>query len=100
MTRKSLYIMAVLLYSAVEVDAMSLKETLQSENIVLNFENGGTIWCESLSDTAGVQYSDRKGFAPHPGYINKSEYLYDGNTYYLPLNTLLIQSNTSIGGGV
>ena len=91
MTRKSLYIMAVLLCSAVEVDAMSLKETLASEDIVLNFENGGTIWCE---------YYDKKGFAPHPGYINKNEYLYDNNTYYLSLNTLLIQSNTSIGWGV
>ena len=89
--RKLLYIMAVLLYSAVNVDAMSLKETLASDNIVLNFENGGTIWCE---------YTDKQGFAPHPGYVNKNEYLYDGNTYYLPLNTLLIQSNTSIGGGV
>ena len=90
MIKRSLYIMAVLLYSAVKGDAMSLKETLQSEDIVLNFENGGTIWCE---------YIDRKGFVPHPGYIKKQDYVYDGNTYYLPLNTLLIQSNTSIGGG-
>ena len=91
MIKRSLYIMAVLLYSAVKVDAMSLKETLQSEDIVLNFENGGTIWCE---------YYDKKGFAPHPGYIKKQDYIYDGNTYYLNMNTLLIQSNTSIGGGV
>ena len=91
MIKRSLYIMAVLLYSAVKVDAMSLKETLQSEDIVLNFENGGTIWCE---------YYDKNGFAPHPGYINKNEYLYDSNTYYLNMNPLLIQSNTSIGGGV
>ena len=97
--RKLLYIMAVLLYSAVNVDAMSLKETLASENIVLNFENGGTIWCQSLSDNAGVQYSDKKGFAPHPGYINKNEYLYDNNTYYLNMNTLPILSNTDIEGG-
>ena len=83
--------MAVLLYSAVKVDAMSLKETLASEDIVLNFENGGTIWCK---------YYDKNGFAPHPGYVNKNEYLYDGNTYYLNMNTLLIQSNTSIGEGV
>ena len=88
--RKLLYIMAVLLYSAVNVDAMSLKETLASDNIVLNFENGGTIWCE---------YIDRKGFAPHPGYINKNEYLYDNNTYYLNMNTLPILSNTDIEGG-
>ena len=91
MIKRSLYIMAVLLYSAVKVDAMSLGETLASEDIVLNFENGGTIWCE---------YYDKNGFAPHPRYVNKNEYLYDNNTYYLSLNTLLIQSNTSIGGGV
>ena len=91
MIKRSLYIIAVLLCSAVKVDAMSLKETLASEDIVLNFENGGTIWCE---------YYDKKGFAPHPGYVNKNEYLYDNNTYYLSLNTLLIQSNTSIGWGV
>ena len=90
MIRKSLYIMAVLLYSAVEVDAMSLKETLASEDIVLNFENGGTIWCE---------YYDKKGFAPHPGYVNKNEYLYDNNTYYLPLNTIPLFANTDIEGG-
>ena len=88
--RKSLYIMAVLLCSAVKVDAMSLKETLASESIVLNFENGGTIWCE---------YAGKKGFAPHPGYINKNEYLYDNNTYYLNMNTLPILSNTDIEGG-
>ena len=90
MTRKSLYIMAVLLYSAVKVDAMSLGETLASDNIVLNFENGGTIWCE---------YYDKKGFVPHPGYVNKNEYLYDSNTYYLNMNTLPILSNTEIEGG-
>ena len=100
MIKRSLYIMAVLLYSAVKVDAMSLKETLASEDIVLNFENGGIIWCQSLSDTAGVQYSKRKGFAPHPGYINKNEYLYDNNTYYLNMNTLPIILNTDIEGGV
>ena len=82
--------MAVLLYSAVNVDAMSLKETLASEDIVLNFENGGTIWCE---------YYDKKGFAPHPGYIKKQDYIYDGNTYYLNMNTLPILSNTDIEGG-
>ena len=82
--------MAVLLCSAVKVDAMSLKETLASENIVLNFENGGTIWCE---------YAGKKGFAPHPGYINKNEYLYDNNTYYLNMNTLPILSNTDIEVG-
>ena len=82
--------MAVLLYSAVNVDAMSLKETLASDNITMKFENGGTIWCE---------YADKQGFAPHPGYINKNEYLYDNNTYYLNMNTLPILSNTDIEGG-
>ena len=90
MIRKSLYIMAVLLCSAVEVNAMSLNDALQSEEIVLNFEDGGTIWCE---------YYDKKGFAPHPGYIKKQDYVYNGNTYYLPLNTISLFMNTSIGGG-
>ena len=90
MIKRSLYIMAVLLYSAVNVDAMSLKETLASEDIVLNFENGGTIWCE---------YYNKNGFAPHPGYIKKQAYIYDGNTYYLQLNTIPLFTNTDIEGG-
>ena len=90
MIRKSLYIMAVLLCSAVKVDAMSLNDALQSEDIVLNFEDGGTIWCE---------YYDKKGFAPHPGYIKKQDYVYNGNTYFISMNTSNIFMNTSIGGG-
>ena len=90
MKKISLYIMAVLLCSAVKVDAMSLNDALQSEDIVLNFEDGGTIWCE---------YYDKKGFAPHPGYIKKQDYVYNGNTYFISTNTSKIFTNTFIGGG-
>ena len=94
MKKISLYMIAILgtisISSIVKVDAMSLNDALQSEDIILNFEDGGTIWCE---------YYDKKGFAPHPGYIKKQDYVYNGNTYYLPLNTISLFMNTSIGGG-
>ena len=38
--------MAVILYSTVNMDAMSLKETLASNNTTMEFGNSGTIWCE------------------------------------------------------
>ena len=86
--RKLLYIMSVLLLSTVQVEAMSLSKALQSSDLELDFGKGGTIWCN---------YANESGF-PYPGYINKSEYEYSGNTYYLNINTASILGNTCRGG--
>ena len=90
--RKLLYILSVLCstytYSIAQIEAMSLGKALSSSDLALEFGKGGTIWCE---------YANGSGF-PYPGYINKSEYEYSGNTYYLSINTTSILNNTCRGG--
>ena len=90
--RKLLYILSILcttyIYSIAQTDAMSLSKALQSSDLELDFGKGGTIWCN---------YANESGF-PYPGYINKSEYEYSGNTYYLNINTASILGNTCRGG--
>ena len=88
MIKKSLYIMAVLL-STVEVNAMSLKDALQSKELSLDFDRGGTIWCGYINTNNRV---------PDPVHVNKKDYLFDNNTYFIPSNTLPIVTNTEGGG--
>ena len=88
MFKKTLYIMAVLL-STVEVNAMSLKDALQSSNLSLDFDRGGTIWCG---------YTNTNNRVPDPVHVNKKDYLFDNNTYFIPSNTLPIVTNTEGGG--
>ena len=91
--RKTLYISLLLcatgMYSIPHVEAMSLGEALSSSDLELEFGKGGTIWCE---------YANGSGF-PYPGFIDKKEYEYSGNTYYLNINTASILNNTCRGGG-
>ena len=72
--------MAVLL-STVEVNAMSLKNALQSKELSLDFDRGGTIWC-------GYTNTDNK--VP----VNKKDYLFDKNTFFIDMSTLHISTNT------
>ena len=80
--------MAVLL-STVEVNAMSLKDALQSKELSLDFDRGGTIWCG---------YTNTNNRVPDPVHVNKKDYLFDNNTYFIPSNTLPIVTNTEGGG--
>ena len=77
--------MAVLLYSAVNAEAMSLKDALQSENIVLDFRNGGTIRCSNINGDDLCSCHE---------YINSTDYVYSNNTYFLPVNNLPVLNNT------
>ena len=84
MIKKSLYIMAVLL-STVEVNAMSLKDALQSKELSLDFNRDGTI-------SYGYNNND------NTFQVNTNDYSFDNNTYFINMNTLPTVTNIEGSG--
>ena len=89
--RKLLYILSILCtvsaFSIVDVDAMSLKDALQSKDISLDFNSSGSI-CYNNNDSGTT------------GSINTEGYSFENNTntYFLLPTTLEELTNT--GGGI